>query len=75
MVSPKRSSYSKEENIYDAGNIMMYLIHFTGLILMDLKNTFGIKDATTKHIPGADIHNYPGMENSSFNNAHQRSMN
>ena len=41
---------------------------------MDLKKTFGIKDDTTKHIPGADIHNDPDMEYSSFTKAHWRCM-
>ena len=33
----------------------MYPLHYAGVKLMDLKNKFGIKDATTNHIPGADI--------------------
>ena len=41
---------------------------------MDLKKKFGIKYATTKHTPGADIHNGPGMEYSFFTKAHRRSM-
>ena len=41
---------------------------------MDLKKPFGIKDATTKHIPGAEIHNDPDMEYSYLIKAHRRSM-
>ena len=39
---------------------------------MDLKNKFGITDATTNHIHGDDIQNYPIMEYSSFTEAHRR---
>ena len=42
---------------------------------MDLKNTFRIKDATTKNISVADIRNNSDMEYSYFTKAHQRSMN
>lgn len=52
----------------------MYIIHCTVAKLMVLKNKFGIKDATTKHIPGTDIHNDPGIEYSYFTKAHRRSM-
>ena len=53
---------------------MMYPLNFKGVELIDLNKDFGIKDATTKHIPGADIRNNPDMEDSSFTKAHRRSM-
>ena len=52
----------------------MYPLHYKGVKLMDLKKTFGIKDATKKHTPGTNICNDPGMEYLSFTNTHQRSM-
>ena len=52
----------------------MYPIHYTGVKSMDLKKKFGIKYATTKHTPGADIGNEPGMEYLSFTKVHRRSM-
>ena len=61
-VSPKRSSYSEEYITDDFGVRMMNLLHYTGLKLTDFKKAFGIKDATTKHIPGDYIQNVHDME-------------
>ena len=58
-VSPKYYSYTEEDNSTDVGVRMMYPLHFTGVKFIDLKKTIGIKDATTKYIPGADIHDDP----------------
>ena len=74
MGSPKSSSYSEEENINDVGARIMYPLHSAGSKFMDLKKPFGIKDDTTKHIPGAEIHNDPDMEYSYLTKAHRRSM-
>ena len=52
----------------------MYPLHYVGVKIMDSKKTFGIKYATTKHIPGDDILNEPDMEYLSFTKAHRRSM-
>ena len=62
MGSPKISNYSEEDNSYDVGDRKMYPPHCAGVKFMDLKKTFGIKDAKTKHIPDADIHNDPDTE-------------
>ena len=72
--SPKSSNYSEEENINDVGDRNMYPLHSAGSKFMDLNKPFGIKDATTKNIPGAEIHNDPDMEYSYLIKAHRRSM-
>ena len=64
-----------EDNSNDVGARMVHPIHYTGMKYMEPKKTFGIKDATTKHNPGADICNDPDMEYSAFTKAHQISMN
>ena len=55
----KRYSCTEEDNSADVGAIMMHPLHFTGVKFIDLKKKIGIKDATTKYIPGADIHDDP----------------
>ena len=74
IVSPKRSSYSEEENNNYVGTIIIYPLYYTSVKLIYLKKTFGIKYATTNHIPGADNRNDPGMDYSSFTKAHWRSI-
>ena len=66
--------YSEEDNIDDVGDIMMYLLHCIGIKLMEFNTAFGIKDATTNHIPGSDICNDHGIECSSFTKEHMISM-
>ena len=71
----KCSSYSREDNSNDDGAIIIYLIHYTGVKLMDLKKKFGIQYATTNHIPGTYIRNDPDMGYSYFTKTHWRSIN
>ena len=70
MISPKHYSCAEEDNSSDVFSRIMYLLHFKSVKSIDLKKTFGIKYAKTKHIPGDDILNDPCMEYSSFTKAH-----
>ena len=53
---------------------MVYLLHFIGMKLMDAKKHFGIKDATTKHIPCTGISADPDTDHLTFTKAHWISM-
>ena len=64
----------EEYSISDVDNIMVHPLHFTGVKLVDVKNNFGIKDATTENIPGSDIRVEPDMDYLSFKEAHWISM-
>ena len=58
---PKFPGYSEEDNRNDVGDRMMYQLHYTGVKLMDLKKTFGIKDATNIYIHCTNIPNDTDM--------------
>ena len=75
MVSPKFPSYAEEDSSADVVAILIYPLHLTGMKLIDMKNIFGINDATTKHTPGAEICTDPDMEYLSLTKAHRISMN